>query len=167
MTEQSTSWPWAKLGQNTWPIEYHPVVCHLIDVGQVAFALWRDVVREPVRKRVAAQLGLTDPADVGNWFAFWVGAHDIGKLTPCFQFRDDRQRELRGLLEGCGFDFPIGNKHHSDTGTKILADELARTGRAWARHDPSFAQKVAVSVGGHSCSGSRIWIGVMGSTSLT
>ena len=29
-------WFWAKLGHETWPDVYHPVICHLIDVGQVA-----------------------------------------------------------------------------------------------------------------------------------
>lgn len=27
---------WAKLDRASWPDEYHPVICHLIDVGQVA-----------------------------------------------------------------------------------------------------------------------------------
>jgi len=26
---------WAKLGQATWPEEYHPVQCHLVDVAAV------------------------------------------------------------------------------------------------------------------------------------
>jgi hypothetical protein len=24
---------WAKLGNKTWPEEYHPVICHLVDVA--------------------------------------------------------------------------------------------------------------------------------------
>jgi hypothetical protein len=26
---------WAKLGNETWPDKYHPVICHLIDVAKV------------------------------------------------------------------------------------------------------------------------------------
>jgi hypothetical protein len=31
---------WAKLGNATWPDEYHPVMCHLIDVAAAASNLW-------------------------------------------------------------------------------------------------------------------------------
>ena len=48
-------WFWAKLGTETWPERYHPVICHLIDVGQVAHALWERVLRAPLKKWVARQ----------------------------------------------------------------------------------------------------------------
>jgi len=140
---------WAKLGKATWPDEYHPVICHLIDVANCALALWQSAIREPIRCRVARQLGISSADDAGRLLAFWIGAHDIGKGTPCFQFRDERQKELRQRLDAAGFDFPAGNKHHTDTGTKALYDELVAGGDCWPKVDPPLARKIAVAVGGH------------------
>jgi len=142
----STQKFWAKLGTAMWPETYHPVVCHLIDVGQVAAALWRDVLREQLRTRVAAPLGLR-PDDAGRWVAFWVAAHDIGKVTPCFQSQG-KSAALREQLKK-EFDWPVGNKHHTETGTQILRSELVNGDRGWPRHDTQLAQKVAVTIGGH------------------
>jgi CRISPR-associated endonuclease/helicase Cas3 len=69
---------WAKLGDNPYPDCYHPVLCHLIDVAQVAFHLWEKILREPLKKRIADAFGL-DVTQCGKWFAFWVGTHNIGK----------------------------------------------------------------------------------------
>jgi hypothetical protein len=81
---------WAKLGSATWPEKYHPVLCHLIDVGQVAWRLWSDVCRSKVRDWVTNRLGLPDHDAAGTWLAFCAGAHDIGKVSPCCQHRGER-----------------------------------------------------------------------------
>src|SRR5262249_54438504 len=75
----------------------------------------------------------------------------IGKLTPCFQDRQDSRTErLRSHLEACGFQFGTGNKHHSVTGTKALFDALVSGGNGqWAPLDRRPAGQVAVAVGGH------------------
>lgn len=56
---------WAKLGDKVWPTEYHPVVCHLIDVGQVALRLWNDVFRQRIKEWVSVkpQNSTTDATD--------------------------------------------------------------------------------------------------------
>src|SRR5262245_9204281 len=96
---------WAKLGSATWPEKYHPVACHLIDVGQVARRLWADVVRPKVREWVAARLRLADDSTAGAWLAFWAATHDIGKPTPCFQSQG-KTDNLTTRLKQVGFDFP-------------------------------------------------------------
>lgn len=66
---QPLFWFWAKLGNKTWPEEYHPVICHLIDVGQVARKLRDEVFRPKVRQWVGARHGLTDQSEAGVWGA--------------------------------------------------------------------------------------------------
>jgi CRISPR-associated endonuclease/helicase Cas3 len=145
------SWFWAKLGCDTWPDRYHPVICHLIDVGQVAHALWQSALRDRVRRWVTGRLGLESEDAAGRWIAFWVGAHDIGKLTPCFQYRQNHQTEpIKCRLEASGFQFGTGSTHHSKTGTKALSDALVSGGDGqWPQLDRQVANKVAVAVGGH------------------
>ncbi len=142
------SWFWAKLGRNTWPDAFHPVICHLIDVGVVAHELWKSSMRDTVKKSIANQLGL-EVEQAGAWIAFWVAAHDIGKVTPCFQKRDN-SRDLVTRLEGAGFKFSGDDRHHTFTGTLILRDALQSGGDgAWTPFPPGIAQKVAVTIGGH------------------
>jgi CRISPR-associated endonuclease/helicase Cas3 len=138
---------WAKLGDNVWPTEYHPVVCHLIDVGQVAHRLWDDVFRKHIKQWVTGRFGLPDENTTGAWLAFWVAAHDIGKVSPCFQDRGERTNELRMRLEP-GFNFGTIDKPHGDISTKVLAEELKqRNGQPWI--PKAIARNIAVAVGGH------------------
>lgn len=151
MDSPLTIWGWAKLGNNRWPDVYHPVLCHLLDVGAVAAALWRQVVRPPLRQRLAGSLGLSE-ADAGRWLAFWAAAHDIGKLTPGFQFQGspDQTGRLRERLRRAGFRTDVlGNRHHTQTGTRVLADELARGGEGWNPVPGPTAARIALAVGGH------------------
>jgi CRISPR-associated endonuclease/helicase Cas3 len=146
---QSLSWFWAKLGTDTWPTRYHPVVCHLIDVGQVAHALWQTALRNPVRSRVTRQLGLDSEDAAGCWIAFWIAAHDIGKLTPCFQSQG-KTDALKKILIEAQFNCVGWDKHHTDTGTKVFHDLLVSGGDgAWPKIDRTTAQKIAVATGGH------------------
>src|SRR6476660_477840 len=109
---------WAKLGSAVWPEKYHPVLCHLIDVGQVARRLWNDVCRSKVREWVRIRLGLPDQEAAGAWLAFWVGAHDIGKVSPDFHAQGKTDK-LKARLEAVGFNFdPTGGKKpHGDVST--------------------------------------------------
>jgi CRISPR-associated endonuclease/helicase Cas3 len=140
---------WAKLGDRTWPDCYHPVLCHLIDVGQVARQLWDCVFRPRIRSWVRARLGLADEDATGSWLAFWAASHDIGKLSPCFQCRGAQTSSLRQQLANAGFDFPGGERPHGDISTQVLARELESAGRGWPAVPSKVALNVAVAVGGH------------------
>ena len=139
---------WAKLGRtNVYPECYHPVLCHLIDVAQVARAIWNEVLREPLKRLIANAFGLT-PDECGRWFTFWAGAHDIGKITPSFQAQG-HSKNLWDRLKVAGFSEQFGeNVHHGKTGTKILADELRRCGNV-GDLPQSFFNTIGVAVGGH------------------
>ena len=140
---------WAKLGSAIWPEKYHPVICHLIDVGQVARRLWSDVCRSKVREWVTDRLGLPDQDAAGAWLAFWAGAHDIGKVSPDFQGQG-KTAALRALLMDAGFNFNHsgGTKPHGDVSTAVLAAELTR-GEKWPKVDAAVARAAAIAVGGH------------------
>ena len=140
---------WAKLGENIWPNEYHPVVSHLIDVGQVARRMWNDVAHKHIKQWVTERLGLGHNEEAaGAWLAFWVSAHDIGKVSPCFQFRDERTDALLQRLRDKGFNCPPSSKRHGDISTRVLANELAQAAK-WPSVSKAVAHNVAVSVGGH------------------
>jgi CRISPR-associated endonuclease/helicase Cas3 len=142
---------WAKLGQETWPEKYHPLICHLIDVGQVAQMLWDHVFRSRIKSWIAKQLNLT-PEEAGKWFAFWVGAHDIGKACPGFQVRggDARMAQLQTLLAQPIWEYPLGNTPgHGDMSATILVAELTSGGNSFAPLARPSAIKIAVAVGGH------------------
>lgn len=85
---------WAKKsrhGDMTWL----PLAIHLADCAQAARLLWRDWVPEGVKRALA--IGLRDdaesplqPSDIEQarkLFIFLAAAHDLGKATPCFQYR--------------------------------------------------------------------------------
>ena len=55
-------WFWAKLGKETWPEKYHPVICHLIDVAAVTSNLWDRLIRSRLRQWVSGRLGLDEKA---------------------------------------------------------------------------------------------------------
>lgn len=140
---------WAKLGHETWPARYHPLVCHLIDVAHVAGRLWDRVVRPRVRAWVGGRLGLSE-GDAGRWLAFWAGAHDIGKACPGFQvLGDDRTARLKSEFPTPPWDYPLGKTPpHGDLGVAILAAELA-DGSGFEPLPKPTAQRIAIAVGGH------------------
>ena len=150
-------WFWAKLGRVEWPTTYHPVVCHLLDVGAVAQELWTNACRKQVRDRLATAF-CVEPEQLRSWLAFWVAAHDIGKVTPCFQFQGSTA-VLRTRLSNADFTTHtgLGNPHHTETGTKVLADLLARDTGLWPALSPELARKVAQAVGGHHGSFPIAW----------
>lgn len=142
---------WAKLGDATWPEEYHPVLCHLIDVGQVARLLWDRAVRKRVREWVTAKLGFMDEDAAGSWLAFWAATHDIGKISFCFQVRERAKGTdaLEQRLINNKFDTPSGNERHGHISTNVLATELASSNRSWPAVVEKMARDIAVAVGGH------------------
>lgn len=139
---------WAKLGNKTWPEEYHPVLCHLIDVGQVARRLWDDVFRPRVRTWIKDRLGLADPNAAGAWLAFWTAAHDMGKVSPDFQCQGKTGQLVARLEPAFNFKHAGIEKPHGHVSTAVLATELAR-GIVCPAVDALTAQAVAVAVGGH------------------
>ena len=139
---------WAKLGNETWPAKYHPVICHLIDVAAVTQHLWDNVFRSRFREWMASRLGL-DEEGCSRWLAFWSGAHDIGKVAGCFQDRNDqRTNALKKQLQDAGFVFHGWDRPHGTISSAVLAELLA-VPTDWPRIESRLADQIAIAVGGH------------------
>lgn len=117
---------WAKIGRgpNDSYDQRHPLLCHLVDVGSVAYLLWTEVLREALKKRIAAALNLSDTDETGRWLAFWAASHDLGKASPGFQAK---RQDAVGPLSQAGFDFSRADAHpHGFVSTAAL-ESLLRT----------------------------------------
>jgi len=90
---------WAKADRSG---QYHPLICHLIDVAQVAEAVWDRVLTDSMRGHFCSLLGLP-PGESGRLLSFWIGLHDLGKASPAFQRRCQSAQER---LAAAGLSFP-------------------------------------------------------------
>jgi len=93
---------WAKAGRRRAPGPTHALVCHMLDVGLVARALWRQALTDSMRGHFAHALGLEIP-DAERLIAFWAALHDLGKATPAFQRKVEW---MAHVLEHAGLAFP-------------------------------------------------------------
>lgn len=124
---------------------HHPLVCHALDVGEVARAMWHQVVAPAARVEYAGALGLSE-AEAGRWIAFWAAAHDIGKASPWFQGRDPGARTV---LKTLGFDFPpAGTAPRHDLVTARVLGDWAQQGSC-LRLPAVVASRVSKAVGAH------------------
>lgn len=133
---------WAKTDADG---QTHPLFCHLIDVGQVALALWNHVLTSGFRAQMANALGLDD-GGAGRLFAFWCAIHDIGKASPNFQRKFD---PAKPRLQRLGFTFPpvFGNQpcYHATISALILQNLLVEE----TQLEATVAWDVAQALGGH------------------
>ncbi|RLC41270.1 MAG: hypothetical protein DRH51_03565 [Candidatus Coatesbacteria bacterium] len=116
---------WGKKSKNK-DSNYHPLIFHSIDVGNIALMLWQNVFSDRYRARIAKKLGINEDK-LGCWVAFWASLHDLGKVSPTFQRMDERKK---CELKKCGYDFPllsVGKRHEVLT-EYILTSEVL-TGR--------------------------------------
>lgn len=136
---------WAKLTPAGEPFGFHPLVCHLIDVGVVAGRLWDRVLPECLRQDLADGLGVgQDPA--GRWLVLLASLHDIGKLSPVFQFLDGAQPLHRSLHAWGGPPPRQGRLPHGIVTSLTLKSWFA--GPLWGL-TPAMALDLAAVSGGH------------------
>ncbi|MGH9754091.1 MAG: CRISPR-associated helicase Cas3' [Blastocatellia bacterium] len=86
---------WAKLpheGRNA--REFHPLICHMLDVAVVAREMWRSLLAEVARRRIAQSLRLT-PEGAETWITYLAALHDLGKASPAFQLRKEAEHLLK------------------------------------------------------------------------
>jgi len=123
----------------------HPLVCHLMDVAQVAHTLWQQVLTDSSRAHFAAALGLNTD-DAGRTIAFWIGLHDLGKACPGFQCL---YTPAINQLTAAGLTFPkvlVKERCYHATVTTCTLDELLLTETSIHRR---VARKIGQALGGH------------------
>ncbi len=146
---------WAKTDRDNHGKEGHdptwtrPLWAHLLDVGHAALLLWAQVVPDYLRRRAAADLGMT-VEEAGRWLSFWIGLHDLGKAMPSFQFQDPGAAYLRRMRdEGFTLAGPARQgkgPHHGHASIALLHREL----NGPDLHAPSsFKESLAAFVGFH------------------
>jgi len=134
---------WGKWGLDKASVAVHPLICHMLDVGAVAEATWRDVLPAPARSAIAAVLQV-DEDDAQRWLALLAAAHDLGKCSPSFQVQ---RPEIMQVLESAGFPCLLGAppaRHEIVTTATLPALLVADLGFSNA-----LARRVSTVVGGH------------------
>jgi CRISPR-associated endonuclease/helicase Cas3 len=133
---------WGKLGNQEYTDGYHPLICHMIDVGVCAQEIWDRIPRSS-RSRLATQLAIQE-LDARRFIGFMIAAHDIGKAIPGFQTQG-KTEELRETIKNAGFSFGVGETpFHAAASVPILLKWLESRGFA-----PTLRNRLAYAVGGH------------------
>lgn len=117
---------------------WHPLVCHMLDVGACAEALL--LCRAPRLDALGTALRL-ERRDALPWLVFFVMLHDLGKATPPFQGQVPAHKER---LLALGFDFPGAEDPHGLMSAVLLPEVLSELGVP-----PDLAACVARAVGAH------------------
>jgi CRISPR-associated endonuclease/helicase Cas3 len=134
---------WAKLGPDT----YHPLPCHLFDVGAVAEAMW-DLVLGPSGRSWLAGCLVLSVAEARPWVSFLAGAHDLGKACPAFQVRPESAHlaaHLAAHFEGLPICRPGTKSPHGTVTAKCLQGILQE--RFGVSREAALT--LATAVGGH------------------
>ncbi len=101
--------------------EWHPLLCHVLDVVACARLLITELY--PGRLTAYADvLGLSEEHALA-WILFVVALHDLGKLTPPFQAKAPHRIEA---LRAMGLDFPDGEEAHGSMSAVLVPMELER-----------------------------------------
>jgi len=82
--------------------QYHALLWHMIDVGQVALQMWKEVLSE-AQRQYFSELVCLPINDTGQLLAFWVSLHDIGKASPVFQ---SKLKSIQATLMEADIPFP-------------------------------------------------------------
>ncbi len=90
---------WAKTNKMG---EWHPLLFHMVDAGNVASVLWQDYLPVSTRDRFSYLLQ-QDSEQTGRLLSFWASLHDMGKASPSFQAKDWKRKDD---LTGNGMPFP-------------------------------------------------------------
>ena len=145
---------WAKADKKS--TDYHLLLYHMIDVGQVALTLWQTGLNNNLRQQITEWLGLNNTDDAGREIAFWASLHDLGKASPAFQDHPympiNLHKKIQRDLSAAGFELPPrtnGEKRarHEIISTSALKDEgtLAK----YSTLPDTLAELIAQIIGGH------------------
>ncbi len=135
---------WAKSEKSQDP-DTHPLIYHLLDVGECTLALWKVALSAQTKQTFAHALDL-DPDLAGRQLAFWAALHDLGKAAPGFQ---RKYPPSVPKLEKEGFVFPrevSPNPAPHGILSAWALKELLPQETGLSRPD---AVKIAVALGGH------------------
>ena len=143
MDQQAINLLWAKKNKITG--KYHPLICHLVDSGFAAQALWDKALTTPFKENFSQFINLTIE-ETRNWIGFITSLHDIGKASPAFQ---GRFQEKKTALEQYGMQFPPLNTYTQDGHDIVSGWCVEELLLKEARFDLNDAQTIARTIGAH------------------
>ena len=102
--------------------EFHPLICHLLDVAAVAEALLERYTPDELIS-LGEKLGFEDRSEWKPFSLFLIALHDIGKATPNFQMKAKKHKPK---FENSNLCLPSAEYtgKHTRLGQKILSDLL-------------------------------------------
>lgn len=151
---------WAKTGSGKFEDgqpKYHPVICHLADTAAVAMEILRTYLSPIAFQRLSDGLGLS-PESTIRFCGFMAGSHDLGKISPAFQFQvSEVGKALVGeTLYDCWYKLPqVRRKEKTPHGLVTAATlpqfllDLGVGSGLTDRKAKMLAKKLAMIVGGH------------------
>jgi len=134
---------WAKADKKD-ESKVHRLVYHLIDVGQVALAMWKQAIDTESKRQFCEWLGC-DEETAGQTLAFLISLHDLGKASPSFQVK---VKGMQDEIRKAGFWLPTNIVKASQHGIvttwalRTLLQELLNQSK-------SSAKLLAQALGGH------------------
>jgi CRISPR-associated endonuclease/helicase Cas3 len=143
---------WAKTGSGKFEDgrpNYHPVICHLADTAAVAMEIVRNRLSRVAVRTLEAGLSLSGESLI-RCCGFLAGSHDLGKVSPAFQFQVDPVGKV--LAGGTLYDLwhnvnsviRQGKAPHGVVTARTLPEFLIER-----KMDKSLAKRLAAIVGGH------------------
>lgn len=123
--------------------EYHPLICHMIDVAMVTRTMWHEALTPALRWKLTEGIGI-EADDAEFWIPFLAGLHDIGKASPGFQAKDSRSQSR---LAAAGFrtESDADDPGHGIIGALVIPEIL----RTDFDVPPQIAIALATAIGGH------------------
>ena len=79
---------------------FHPLLFHMVDVGNVGRELFTSAIFQPVKIRLLEAAGCSE-TQLNSWLGYFLSMHDIGKCHPEFQIKDSKsvkKLENNGLI---------------------------------------------------------------------
>jgi CRISPR-associated endonuclease/helicase Cas3 len=143
---------WAKTGKGEFEDgkpQYHPVICHLADTAAVAMEIVRNCLSPVAVETLENGLGLSGESLV-KCCGFLAGCHDLGKVSPAFQFQVDPMGqalaggELYDLWHSLNSVTRSGKAPHGLVTAKTLPEFLIERSL-----NKPLAKRLAAIVGGH------------------
>lgn len=153
---------WAKTGQGEINTDgspkYHPVICHLADTAAVAMEIMRSYLSPIAMEHLSNGLELSRASTI-RFCGFIAGCHDLGKVSPAFQFQvSEVGRALAGddLYDGwleIAKEKRQKKAPHGSITAATLPEFLTELGVGQGldnlRHARKLARKLGTLVGGH------------------
>ncbi len=144
--------PYAKTNPDN-PRQIHLLLYHLIDVGQVARLIWREVLTDSIRQRLAGMLDL-NVEEAGQFIAFLAALHDLGKAGPAYQQKyapDWLKAELTaaGLILKHETHYSLKTQDPKTPHAIVSTWALQRLLPELLHLERRFAYKIALALGGH------------------